>query len=305
MKLKNLLLLLLLATLWGPSFLFIKIALEDITPITLAAWRIGIAAIVLNGLLFIKKYEFNRSWRFWKHVTIVGFVAHALPFALINWGEQYIDSSIASILNGLTPLCTVLIANFTLADEKMTAEKIVGTVLGFIGLVIIASPDFSSELSNSLLGVIAVATAALSYGVAIIYSRIHLMKEKPLYAPASQLLVTSLYLIPFAYFVEGSVNPATVSFEAFGALLVLGVFGTAIAFVIYYRVLSSSSASYLSMVTYLMPIFGIALGTIFLNEVLSYEAIIGAVMIVMGIMIANRVFSGLVQNINERIKSAS
>ena len=302
MKLKNFLLLLLLATLWGPSFLFIKIALVDIPPITLAALRISIAALILHGLLFLKNYKFNRSWKFWKHVTIVGFIAHALPFMLINWGEQYIDSSIASILNGLTPLCTVLIANFALADERMTVEKIAGTVLGFLGLLVIASPDFSNEMSNPFLGVVAVAIAALSYGVAIVYSRIHLIKEKPLYAPASQLLVTSLYLIPFAYFAEGFVNPFNVSPGALGSLLVLGVFGTAIAFVIYYRVLSSSSASYLSMVTYLMPIFGIALGTVFLNEVLTYEAIVGAVMIILGIMIANRTFTTLFQKFNKQIK---
>ncbi|MEO9965889.1 MAG: DMT family transporter [Reichenbachiella sp.] len=291
MKLKNLLLLLLLATLWGPSFLFIKIAVIEISPITLAALRIGLAALVLHAYLFMKGYEFNRSWKFWQHVTVAGFFAHALPFALINWGEQYIDSSIASILNGLTPLCTVLIANFAIADERMTPEKIIGTVLGFIGLFVLVSPNLVSGVSASIWGILAVAVAALSYGVALVYSRIHLMKEKPLYAPSSQLLVSSIYLIPFALAVEGPVLWGTLSWDAIWSLVILGVFGTALAFVIYYRILATATASYLSLVTYLMPIYGVALGILFLDEVLAVEAIVGACLIVLGIMIANKTIS--------------
>lgn len=288
MQFKNLISLLFLATLWGPSFLFIKIAVEEIQPITLAAFRIGLAALLLNLFLVAKGYQINKSIRFWKHVLIAGFFAHALPFALINWGEMYIDSSIASILNGLTPLCTLLIANFAIADDKMTREKVVGTALGFIGLLILISPDLSFGMSNSLMGIIAVAIAALSYGVALVYSRIHLMKEKPLYAPSSQLLVTAIYLIPFALYVEGPVNFSALSWESIGSLILLGTFGTALAFVIYYKILASASASYLSLVTYLMPVYGVVLGIIFLNESLSYEAIIGAGLILLGIMIANK-----------------
>lgn len=288
MKVKNLLLLVLLATLWGPSFLFIKVAVGEIQPITLAALRIGLAAILLNLFLVIRGYEFNRSWRFWRHVLVAGFFAHALPFALINWGEQYIDSSIASILNGLTPLCTLLIANFAIADDRMTREKVVGALLGFVGLLVLISPDLSLGINPSLMGIIAVAIAALSYGIALVYSRIYLMKEKPLYAPSSQLLVTSIYLIPFALAVEGPVNFGTLSWEAIGSLIVLGTLGTAFAFVIYYKILASASASYLSLVTYLMPVYGVVLGMLFLQESLSFEAIIGAALIVLGIMIANK-----------------
>jgi len=291
MKLKNLLLLLLLATLWGPSFLFIKVAVVEIPPITLAALRIAMAAVLLHLFLFFKGYEFNRSWKFWKHVTIAGFFAHALPFALINWGEQYIDSSIASILNGLTPLCTVLIANFTIQDERMTTEKIAGTVLGFIGLLVLVSPNIANGMNASLMGVIAVAIAALSYGVALVYSRIHLMKEKPLYAPSSQLLVAAIYLIPFSLLVEGPTNIVALSWEVMGSLMILGTFGTALAFVVYYKILTSASASYLSLVTYLMPVYGVVLGIAFLGEVLSVEALIGAGLILFGIMIANKTVS--------------
>jgi len=288
MKFKNLLLLLLLATLWGPSFLFIKIAVVEISPITLAAFRIGLAAVVLHIWLLFKGYEFNQSWTFWRHVTVAGFFAHAFPFALVNWGEQYIDSSIASILNGLTPLATVVIANFAIADERMTVERIIGTTLGFIGLLVLVSPELISGVDASVLGIVAVAVAAMSYGVGLVYSRLYLINEKPLYAPSSQLLISALYLIPFALFVEGPVAWNTLSWEAIGSLVILSTLGTALAFVIYYKILTSASASYLSLVTYLMPIYGVALGIIFLDEVLAVEAIIGAVLIILGIMIANK-----------------
>jgi drug/metabolite transporter (DMT)-like permease len=146
-------------------------------------------------------------------------------------------------------------------------------------------------VDNAVLGILAVAVAAISYGVAIVYSRIHLMKEKPLYAPSSQLLVTAIYLIPFAIFMEGPVNLFVISWEGLGALFVLSLFGTALAFVIYYKLLASSNASYLSLVTYLMPIYGVALGILFLNESLDLEAITGALLIVFGIMIANKTIS--------------
>lgn len=278
MKLKNLLLLLLLSALWGPSFLFIKIAVVEIGPITLAALRIGLAALILNLWLIAKGYEFNTSWIFWKKVAIAGLFAQALPFVLISWGEQYIDSSIASILNGLTPLCTLLIANFTIADEKMNVAKIAGTVLGFLGLLLLVSPNFGGGLDAAALGIIAVALAALSYGVALVYSRLNLMKEKPLYAPSSQLLIASIYLIPLGFWMEGPMDVTAISWEALSSVFILGSFGTALAFVVYYEILSGASASYVSLVTYLMPIYGVALGISFLDEYLYWEAIVGAVL---------------------------
>lgn len=288
MKLKNLLYLLLLSSLWGPSFLFIKIAVEEISPITLAALRIGLAAILLHVLLLLRGYTFNRTWAFWKHVTVAGFFANAVPFALINWGEQYIDSSIASILNGMTPLCTLLIAHFTIKEEDMSIEKIAGTVLGFVGLFVLVSPNLTSGVHSSVWGIVAVATAALSYGIAIVYSRLHLMNEKPLYAPSAQLLVTALYLIPFAWLVEGPTHWGDLSWRAIGSLTILGTFGTAAAFIVYYRLLALASASYLSLVTYLMPVYGVILGVVFLQERLSTTAITGGLLILCGIMIANK-----------------
>jgi len=287
MKIKNLLLLIALATLWGPSFLIIKVAIVEIEPITLAALRIGIAALLLNLYVIPFRKTFVKDWKFWKHVTIAGFFAQALPFVLINWGEQYIDSALASILNGLTPIFTLLIANFAVREDKMTTPKVIGTVLGFIGLIILISPTFQGGLSGSTMGVIAVSIAAISYGVALIYNRINLKNAPPLAAPASQLLVTSIYLVPLAWFIE-TPNLSAVSMEAYGAVLFLAAFGTALAFVIYFILLEKTSASYVSQVTYLVPIFGVILGAIFLDESIYKEAIIGGGIILLGVLIINR-----------------
>ena len=288
MKTKNLLLLLLLASLWGPSFLFIKVAVEEIPPITLAALRIGLAALFINVYLASKKGEFKKTLSFWKHVTIAGFFAHAVPFVLINWGEMHIDSGLASILNGLTPLSTIVMAHFMVTDDKMDVRKVVGAGLGLVGLFVLILPSISSEIKATTMGILAVSLGAVSYGIAIVYSRIHLTKIPPVHAPASQLLATAIYLVPLSILIEGPTDYLNVSWQAMGSVFILAFFGTAVAFVVYYSILERAGASYLSLVTYLMPVYGVLLGVIFLNETLSVYTIVGAVLIVLGIMIVNR-----------------
>ena len=266
MRLKNFLLLLFLASLWGPSFLFIKIAVVEIPPITLAAWRIFVAAIVINIYLYARGGAFIKDIQFWKHVTIAGFFAHALPFVLINWGEQFIDSALASILNGLTPIFTIVMANFVIQDDRMDLGKVIGAIFGFIGLVILVLPSLVSGFQANTMGIFAVGIAAASYGVALVYARLNLKGTKPVYAPASQLLVTSIYLLPFSLAVDGPVKVMDLSWAALGSVLVLAILGTALAFVIYYKLLDSSSASYLSLVTYLIPLYGVVLGVTLLDD---------------------------------------
>ena len=287
MRLKNFLLLLFLASLWGPSFLFIKIAVVEIPPITLAAWRIFVAAIVINIYLYARGGAFIKDIQFWKHVTIAGFFAHALPFVLINWGEQFIDSALASILNGLTPIFTIVMANFVIQDDRMDLGKVIGAIFGFIGLVILVLPSLVSGFQANTMGIFAVGIAAASYGVALVYARLNLKGTKPVYAPASQLLVTSIYLLPFSLAVDGPVKVMDLSWAALGSILVLAILGTALAFVIYYKLLDSSSASYLSLVTYLIPLYGVVLGVTLLDETLTMSTILGAVLILLGIGVVN------------------
>lgn len=287
MKFKNLVLLLLLASLWGPSFLFIKVAVLEISPLQLAALRIGLAALILNIILLLKGQRLTANLSFWKHVLIAGLFAHTIPFLLINWGEQYIDSSLASILNGLTPLSTIVIANVMVTDEKITAQKVIGVVIGFLGLVVLVVPNMISGLEATQAGILAVTIGAVSYGVAIVYSKKHLKHTASMHAPSAQLLAASVYLLPLSVLLESPATLLNVSWQALGSVLILAIFGTAIAFVLYYKILAKSSATYLSLVTYLMPIYGVVLGIVFMNEMITIEMFAGMLLILIGVMVVN------------------
>lgn len=256
----------------------------------LATLRITIAAVTLYLIIFIKGTTFRKSRAFWKHVAITGFFAQSLPFMLISWGEQYIDSGLASILNGLTPLFTIILANFMVADEKINVQKLTGTILGFIGLIILVSPGFTHDVRASVWGVAAITLAAASYGMGMVYTRVHLKGTPPMHAPAAQMLVASIYMVPLSIFTGNPDQLLSVSAAGWGSVLVLAICGTAIAYVVYFRIIESSSASFLSMVTYLLPVFGVVLGVVFLNETIATETVIGAIFILTGLMTANNLF---------------
>ncbi|WP_420642796.1 DMT family transporter [Candidatus Leptofilum sp.] len=287
MKLKNFLLLILLAALWGPSFLFIKVAVAEIPPITLVLGRVGIAAVLLTLLLLFQGKAFPKSNTIWRHLAVVAAVQNAIPFVLFSWGEQYIDSALASILNGTTPIFTIVIAHFFAADDRLTPTKLIGVLIGFGGLMLLISPSFVDGLQASTLGLLGVALAAVLYGVAIVYTRNNLRGLPPLVAPAGQMILASLYLLPLSLLIERPYNIPTLSLPVIGSLLALGVLGTAAAFIVYYRLLETAPASYVSMTTYIIPIFGVILGVLVLDEQLTWHAYAGFGLILLGVMIVN------------------
>ncbi|MEQ9466427.1 MAG: DMT family transporter [Ekhidna sp.] len=289
MRIKNVYFLILLATLWGPSFLFIKIAVGEIPPVMLAALRIGIAGLILNTLLILKGRRLSIEKSFWKKTFIAGFFAQAVPFVLINWGEQYVDSSLASILNGLMPLFTIIFAHFMIVEEKLTRNKLGGVFLGFIGLIILVVPSISKGVEGSLAGIIAITFASVSYGIGLSYIRKHFAKTPSFQAPAAQLLSVSIYLVPLAFLFHPDFSLFSIGYQAVGSLMVLAFFGTAIAFIVYFKLIEQSSAGYASLVTYLMPIYGVILGIVFLDERVSLWTILGAALILVGIRLTKRV----------------
>jgi drug/metabolite transporter (DMT)-like permease len=288
MRMKNIYLLILLACCWGPSFLFIKIAVEEVPPMILAGLRIGIGALILNIILLTRKERLPMTRDFWKKTLIAGFFAQGLPFTLINWGEQYVDSSLASLLNGLVPLFTIVLAQIMLTDERMTVNKLKGVLLGFSGLLFLIYPNIKSGLSGSLLGILAITAAAISYGIGLVYIRKNLIGIPSFHAPAAQLLSVMIYLLPISLMVSPDFQITNVSWPVIGAIAILGLFGTAIAFILYFKLIQQSSASYASMVTYLMPVIGVILGITFLNESLTPWMIGGAFCILAGIYIGNK-----------------
>jgi drug/metabolite transporter (DMT)-like permease len=292
MGLRNFLKLLLLAALWGPSFLFIKVAVGEIPPFTLVTGRVGIAAVLLYLVLRAQGRNLPRSGRIWRHMAVAAFFSNALPFTLFSWGEIHIDSALAAILNGTTPLFTILLAHFCTTDDRMNAVKFIGMLLGFGGLALLIGPSLVEGVQATTWGLIAVVVAAASYGVAIVYTRQNLRGLPPLVAPTAQLTMATIYLIPLALVFEQPFSRQLPSWPALGSLVALSVIGTAIAFVVYYHLMDKITATSLSMVTYLVPVIGVWLGVTLLNEQPGWNAYAGCALILVGVMVVNGVFKG-------------
>ncbi|MCB0168495.1 MAG: EamA family transporter [Anaerolineae bacterium] len=293
MRLKNFLWLFVLASLWGPSFLFIKVAVQEIPPLTLVVGRVGIAALLLLIILRMQGRRLPKFGPVWIHFAVMALVQNALPFTLFNWGEQYIDSALAAILNGTTPLFTILLAHIFVDDDHLTLGKMLGVLVGFGGLIILIMPSLVGGIEATTWGLIAVTIAAVSYGIAMVYSRLNLRGLPPLVAPTAQLTVATLYMLPLSLLFERPFLLPLPSLAAGGSLFVLAAFGTALAFVIYYRLIEQASASFVSMVTYVIPVFGVFLGVVILNETLDWNAYAGCALILVGVMLVNGVFKSL------------
>lgn len=291
MKVKNLLLLLLLAAMWGPSFLFIKVAVAEIPPLTLVLGRVGMAAVILYLLLWWQRQSLPRQWTTWKHLAVMALIHNAIPFFLFSWGEQYIDSALAAILNGTTPIFTILLAHYLTVDDQLTTAKVSGVLLGLVGLAFLIGPTLLDGVQATTWGVLALAVAAVFYAVAIVYSRNHLRGLPPLVAPTGQLLLATLYLLPLALWVDRPFALPMPSVAAAASLLALAVLGTAVAFVVYYRLVETADASYVAMVTYLIPVIGVILGVLVLNERLFWYTYVGFGLILAGVMLVNGFFS--------------
>jgi drug/metabolite transporter (DMT)-like permease len=293
MNWKNLSWMVLLAALWGPSFVFIKVAVETIPPLTMVFGRVALAAVLLYVALRWQHGRLPRSRDTWKHLSVVALAHNAIPFVLFAWGEQYVDSALASILNGTIPLFTIVLAHFFTLDDRLTPTKILGVLVGFGGMVVLVLPSFQNGLQASAWGVLALVLASFSYGVAIVYARNHLRGLPSLVAPTGQMMMASLFLFPVMMIVEEpwrSLNPSTASIFS---MIALAVLGTAMAFIVYYRLLERAGASMVSMVAYVIPIFGVFLGVTLLNEQLTLEMVVGCSLILFGVMIVNGLFNGL------------
>jgi drug/metabolite transporter (DMT)-like permease len=289
-KTRNLLQLLLLSTLWGPSFLLIKIAVADIPPITLIFGRVGLAAVLLYLLLRLGGGNLPRPGRIWFPLSVVALSQTALPFVLLSWAEQRIDSALAAILNGLTPLFTILLAHLLTTDDRLTRAKAIGIALGLIGVLFFVAPSLQSGMQASTWGILAMIGVAASYGFAVVYARQHLNDLPPIVAPAGQMTLSALFLLLPMLIIEQPFTQPIPPPQALGAVAGLAVLGTVLAFIVYYRLLRSASASYVSMVTYLVPVIGVLLGVFILDERLAWSDFAGFGLILLGVLIVNGTF---------------
>ena len=274
------LLLVFLSILWGGSFFFAKIAVDELPPLTLALGRVGIAAALLAVLA--GRAGLVSLARAWPAFAVLGLLNNVIPFTLIFWGQTHIPSGLASIFNATTPIFTALIAHFATRDEKLDAAKLVGVTTGFVGVVAMLGPDVLGDIGVGLWAQLACLVAAVSYAVAGIWGR-RLAHLPAVTVAAGQLIAASVVLAPLAMLVDRPWRLAMPSPAALAALLALAVLSTALAYVIYFRILARAGATNLLLVTFLIPVSAILLGTAVLGERLAPHHFAGMAIIAVGL----------------------
>ena len=285
---RNILWLLILACMWAPSFLFIKLGLGGFTPISMACTRLLLAAGVLNAIFVLRGGKYPREIRLYIVCFIMGFLSNALPFSLFNFGEQFSDSGAAAIMNGTTPIFTTILAHVFIHDEKITIRRSMGVLLGFAGIVIMFLPEIrpGAFTSSGVQGLMAFLLASVSYGIATVFARKHLRNTAPLVAPSLQFIGASIVLLPAAFIAEHPLELAP-SLQAWGAVAFLSIVGSALAYIVFYRMITRNTATFMSYVTYILPPAGLLLGIIFLNEKPGVESLVGCVFILSGVLVLN------------------
>ena len=276
--------LILLAALWAPSFLIIKIGLRGIPPLTLAAGRVAIAALLLYGVIRLRGDRLPRSREFWKKFLTMGLLANALPFSLLMIGESKASSALAAIFNGFTPVATALIAHFAIAEERLNGRTLTGVVFGFGGILLLFVPTMQEGIAGNdlFIGLLCFTGVAIGYGFSIVYSRVALRGYPGFVGPTAQLLCASLLLVPFSAVIEWK-TLSLPNAESLGALLWLAVIATAVAYIVYYYLLEIAGATFLSLVAFLLPPIGAILGVVFLDEKLGWNAVVGCGLILLGV----------------------
>jgi len=266
--------------------MWIKIAVQEIGPITLVAFR------ALFGLLFgvvviiIQRVEWPRNFKSWFPLLLLGLSNVAVPFFLISWGEQHIDSAVASILDATVPLFTILIAHYLLRDDKITLPKVLGLLIGFAGVVVLMSRDLVSASTSSVLGQVAVILASVFYAVSAVYVR-KTTEDTPGIVRSAGPLVSATAVMWLATFLfERPVEMPQLGIT-WVALLWLGILGSGLAFVMAYYLIHEIGPTRSTMVTYLFPLGGVILGVTFLHEQLTWQLITGAILIVASLVVAN------------------
>lgn len=285
--------LLALSVLWGGSFLFIGIAVRELPPLTLVFARVVIAAAVLISVAMVMRLSFRLTGAIVMTLVGMSVLNNVIPFTLIVWAQGHIPSGLASILNATTPLFTVAVLHMA-TDEKAARLKMLGVVVGFLGVVVMMGRDLGALGASALLPQGAVLGAAMSYAVAGLWSRrIARQGIPPLVAAGGQLLCSSLFLVPLMLVIDQPWRLPVPSMQVALAVLALALLSTALAYILFFRILARAGATNLSLVTFLIPVSAILLGILVLDESLNAAQIAGMGLIGLGLaLIDGRVFRG-------------
>ena len=279
-------LLVLLSVVWGGSFFFNGIALREFPTLSIVTARVGLAALALLFLMRMLGQGIQLNRQILKAFFGMSFLNNVVPFSLIVWGQQHIASGVASILNATTPLFTMLVAHWFTTDEKINPRRLLGVLTGMGGVGLMMGLDSMESSGFHLLGQSAILLAAFSYGLAGVYGKRFAQLEIPPLATATgQLCASSMILIPLTLWIDQPWTMTIPSIEGMGSLLGIALLSTALAYVIYFRLLKTAGATNLLLVTLLIPVSAIILGVFFLDEILEPQHLSGMAVISLGLLI--------------------
>src|SRR5690606_16138686 len=278
----------LLGVVWGSSFLLIKVAVEELGPLPLVSIRIGLAALFMAAFLALTGRRLPSEGRARSALLFVGIMNTAVPFTLITWGEQNIDSGLATVLNATVPLWTLVFARVGLADERFSPQKLVGLLVGFAGVALLASRNGSAGSENSLMGQVAVLVASACYAVSAVVIRRYLRGVEPLTVAGSSLIIGGVAVIAVTLAVARPL-PALddLSATTILAMLTLALLNTVFAYFLFYHLIDTWGATRTTLVTYVMPPVGVTLGWLLLDEPVDWKIVAGAALILGGIVAVN------------------
>lgn len=274
----------LLALIWGASFLSIEIALRELPFLTLVAHRVFWAAMVLWVYVLWRGLTVPRAPRIWAAFLVMGALNNAIPFSLMAWGQQFIESGLTSIFNAATAVFAVFVAAIVFADERLTPRRLAGVALAFAGVGVAIGLDALGGFDIRSAAQLAVLGGALSYAVAAAWARAHLSGLAPQVAAMGMLTGSSLMLVPLAFLVDG-IPSVPASAASCAAIAYVSVIGTAIAYLLYYRVLTVAGSGNAMLVTLMIPPVAIVLGALVLGERLSPSAFVGFAMLAAGLIV--------------------
>lgn len=274
-----------LTALWGTAFVLNEVALASFAPSVLVAGRIIIAAALIVGYLRLTGDSLPKPGRAWWPMAVLAIFGNVLPFHLVAWSQQHIESSLAGVLMAVMPLFVLTLAHFFVPGARLTLYRAIGFLIGFTGVVIIIGPDFANGFDGNVAfwGAIAVLGAALSYSISTIYAR-RLGAGDPVRRSAGMLIVASLMSLPVAALEIPSIT--TPSIGSVAALGILGLLATGFATLLYFRLVQGPGPTFLSLVNYLVPAWAVIAGAVFLDESLSFSVFVGLSLILCGIALS-------------------
>ncbi|HEX6475238.1 MAG TPA: DMT family transporter [Candidatus Limnocylindria bacterium] len=281
------LLFVLLGFFWGSSYLFIKIGVDaGLTPFTLIATRLFFGFVLLVGVVAVAREALPRQMRMYGHLLVMAILSVALPFSLITWAEQSVESTLAATLNASVPLFVIPIAAIVLIDEKITVNKVVGVVVGFIGVAILVGFDPGVLNGTDVLPALALIGSSISYAAGGVYARRFAHGLRPMIPAVVQVGFALVITAVLALIFESPISfPGR--FDALLAVVWLGLLGSGLAYLVFFRLLRNWGATRTSLVAYLLPVYGIALGALVLSERVDTRLVLGTLLVIAGIALVN------------------